>query len=58
MPKPGAQLGYYEAGFRGKREYCAICGLGFYRDEMVMQNGALRCHTSGPRCYDETDEDD
>jgi hypothetical protein len=51
-------LGYYEAGFRGLRRYCAVCGLGFYEEEMVRQNGVWKCYTSGPRCFDETDEDD
>jgi len=58
MPKPGASSGYYESGFRGLRRYCAVCGLGFYEEEMVRQNGVWKCYTSGPRCFDETDEDD
>ena len=57
MVKPNGSGGYYEYGFRGIRRYCAVCGLGFYDDEMVIQDGVYKCKV-GPVCIDEKDDDD
>ena len=47
--------GYYQQGFKGPREYCAVCGFGFYREtELRKQDGVWKCIV-GPHCYDEQD---
>lgn len=44
---------YEQMGFRSPKHNCAICGLPYYQDEMVLKNGKWVCSL----CDDQEEND-
>lgn len=43
---------YDKMGFRGPKKNCDICGLFFYKDQLVLNKGNWVC----PKCDDEEEK--